>query len=71
MRQIKKQNSEIKVFIAFITDIEKALYLNLNIDSLMLLFKHYCHKLKFFQPSEVKKFSPFQSSDINHRIEFK
>ena len=71
MKQTKKQNSRIKIFTAFITDIEKALYLKLNINSLILLPEHYCHKLKLFQLSEVKKFSPLQSSDIDHKIELK
>ena len=71
MRQIKKQNSEIKVFAAFMTDIEKILCLKLNIDSSMLLPEHYCHKLKLFQPNEAEKLSPFWNLDINHRIELK
>ena len=53
------------------TDIEKALHSKLNIDSLMLLLKHYCHKLKLFQPNEAEKLSPLQNPDINHRIELK
>ena len=55
MRWAKKQNSGIEVFTAFITDIEKALHSKLNIDSLMLLLKHYCHKLQLFQFSEAEK----------------
>ena len=53
------------------TDIEKALHLKLNIDPLMLLPEHYCHKLKFFQPSEAEKLLLLQGSDIDHRIELK
>ena len=53
------------------TDIEKTLHLKLNINSLMLLLKHYCHKLQFFQFSEAEKLLPLQEPDINHRIELK
>ena len=48
MKQTKKQDSGIKVFTAFMTNIEKALHLKLNINSLMLLPEHYCHKLQLF-----------------------
>ena len=71
MRWAKKQNSKIEVFTAFMTDIEKALHPKLNIDSSMLLFKHYYYKLKFFQLSEAEKSLPLQNYDIDHRIEFK
>ena len=71
MRQTKKQDFGIKVFTVFITDIEKALHLKLNIDSLILLSEHYCHKLKFFQFSEAEKFLLLQGSGINHRIKLK
>ena len=71
MRQAKKQDSGIKVFTAFMTDIEKALHSKLNIDSLMLLLKHYHHKLQLFQPSEAEKLLPFQGPGIDHRIELK
>ena len=71
MRQIKKQNSKIKVFTTFIINIKKALHLTLNINSSMLLFKHYYHKLKLFQPSEAEKLSSFQGFDINHKIKIK
>ena len=37
----------------------------------MLLSEHYCHKLKLFQFSEAEKLSPFQESDINHKIKLK
>ena len=37
----------------------------------MLLFKHYCHKLKLFQFSEAEKILPLQGSNINYRIELK
>ena len=57
MRQAKKQDSEIEVFAVFMTDIEKTLHSKLNIDSLMLLPEHYCHKLQLFQPSEAEKLS--------------
>ena len=55
MRQTKKQDSGIEVFTAFMIDIEKALCLKLNIDSLMLLPEHYHHKMKLFQLSEAEK----------------
>ena len=55
MRQTKKQNSKIKVFTAFMINIEKILCLKLNINSLILLPKHYYYKLKFFQFSEIEK----------------
>ena len=71
MRWAKKQNSEIKVFTAFITDIEKALHLKSNINPSMLLLKHYCHKVNLFQPSEAEKFLLLQRADIDHRIELK
>ena len=71
MKQTKKQDFEIKIFAVFMTDIEKALCLKLNIDPLMLLLEHYYHKLKLFQPSETEKLSPLQSPDIDHRIELK
>ena len=71
MKQTKKQNFEIKVFTAFITNIEKILHLKLNIDSLILLLKHYHHKLKLFQLNEAEKLSLLQSPGINHRIELK
>ena len=48
MRWAKKQDSGIEVFTAFMADIEKALCLKLNIDSLILLPEHYCHKLQLF-----------------------
>ena len=53
------------------TDTEKALHLKLNINPSILLFKHYHHKLKLFQPSEAEKLLPLQGSDINHKIELK
>ena len=53
------------------TDIEKALCLKLNVDSLMLLPEHYCHKLKLFQLSEAEKLLLLQGSGINYRIELK
>ena len=71
MRWAKKQDSEIEVFAAFITDIEKALHLKLNIDSLMLLPEHYCYKLQFFQFSKVEKLLLLQGSGIDHRIKLK
>ena len=71
MKWVKKQDFEIEVFIAFITDIEKILHLKLNINSLMLLFEHYCHKLKLFQFNEAEKLLPLQDSNIDHRIELK
>ena len=71
MRWVKKQDSEIKVFTTFITDIEKILCLKLNIDSLILLSKHYYHKLKFFQFSEAEKLLPLQESDIDYKIKLK
>ena len=71
MRQAKKQDSKIKVFTAFITDIEKALHLKLNINSSMLLLKHYYHKLKFFQFNEAEKLLLLQGPGINHKIELK
>ena len=71
MRQIKKQDFEIKVFAVFMTDIEKILHLKLNINSLMLLSEHYCYKLKLFQPSKAEKLSLLQSSGINYKIELK
>ena len=71
MRWTKKQDSEIEVFTAFITDIEKALHLKLNIDSLMLLPEHYCYKLQFFQLSEAEKLLLLWEPDIDHKIELK
>ena len=71
IKQAKKQDSGIEVFTAFITDIEKALHLKLNIDSLMLLPEHYHHKLKLFQFSKTEKLLPLQGPDINHRIKLK
>ena len=71
MRQAKKQDSEIEVFTAFITDIEKALCSKLNIDPSMLLPEHYHHKLQLFQSSEAEKLLPLQGPGIDHRIEFK
>ena len=71
MKQIKKQNFKIEIFTVFMTDIEKALHLKLNINSSMLLPEHYHHKLKFFQFSETEKLLPLQSSGIDHRIELK
>ena len=59
MRQARKQDFGIEVFTAFITDIEKALHLKLNVDSSMLLPEHYHHKLKLFQFSEAEKLLPF------------
>ena len=53
------------------TDIEKILYLNLNINPSMLLSKHYYHKLKFFQLNKAEKLLLLQGSDINYRIELK
>ena len=55
IKQIKKQDSEIKVFTAFIINIKKTLCIKLNIDSLILLSEHYHHKLKLFQFSEAEK----------------
>ena len=52
-------------------DIEKALCLKLNIDPLMLLPEHYCHKLKLFQPSEAEKLLLLQGPGIDHKIELK
>ena len=71
MRQTKKQDSGIKVFTVFITDIEKALHPKLNINPSMLLLEHYHHKLQLFQPSETEKLPLLWESDINHRIKFK
>ena len=71
MRWVKKQDSGIEIFTAFMTDIEKALHSKLNIDSLMLLLKHYCYKLQLFQSSEAEKLSSLWGPDIDHRIELK
>ena len=71
MKWAKKQDFGIEVFAVFMTDIEKALCLKLNIDSLMLLPEHYCHKLKFFQFSEAEKLLLFWKPDIDYRIELK
>ena len=71
MRQARKQNCKIKVFTIFMTDIEKALYLKLNINLLILLLEHYYHKLKLFQFSEIEKLLLFQRPDIIYRIKFK
>ena len=71
IRWARKQDFGIEVFATFMTDIEKALCLKLNIDSLMLLPEHYYHKLKLFQFSEAEKLLPLQGPGIDHRIEFK
>ena len=71
MRWAKKQDSGIEVFTTFITDIEKALHLKLNIDPSMLLLKHYHHKLQLFQLNKAEKLLPLQGSGINHRIKLK
>ena len=71
IRQTKKQDSEIEVFAVFMIDIEKALHSKLNIDSLMLLSEHYCHKLKLFQFSEAEKLLLLWGSDIDYRIKLK
>ena len=71
MKQAKKQDSGIKVFTAFMIDIEKALHPKLNIDPLILLPEHYHYKLQLFQPSKAEKLSPLQGPGIDYRIELK
>ena len=65
----KKQDSEIEVFTAFMTDIEKTLHSKLNIDPSTLLPEHFHHKLKLFQSNEAEKLSPLQEPSIDHKIE--
>ena len=71
MKQLKKQDFRIKFFTAFMINIKKTLHLKLNINSLILLFKHFYHKLKLFQFSEADKFLLFQKFNINYKIKFK
>ncbi|KAF2190324.1 hypothetical protein K469DRAFT_760085, partial [Zopfia rhizophila CBS 207.26] len=66
-----KRKSEIRIFVALLADIQKALAPKPKLDPRILLPKAYRKYLKLFLEKKADKLLPLQGPGINHYIKLK